>query len=850
MSSLTFHEAVDTRYTVYNSLFLNLPFDHVYHTGTLLPLFEQYCRRGYAVGQTPREIVEHFMKDFLSGQEGAAPLDLLFDFIKYVERQVVLFDSVEDAAYEQINDLQGKGSLRSVFERCVADGKTEFLRRRLETFRLRVVLTAHPTQFYPGQVLAIITDLEAAIRAGNLGHIDQLLQQLGKTAFINREKPSPYDEALSLCWFLENVFYRAVPEVFQRILSFLKIPVPEWTNDELITIGFWPGGDRDGNPFVTHDITLKVAARLRETVFRCYYRDIRILRRRLTFKGVEPLIQAIEQRIYQNAYGDPSEGYIQAGDLVDALLEVRRELQERHEGLFLDLLDGFLIKVRIFGFHLSSLDIRQDSRKHLALLRRLTDREDFAWSGDPDEELAQMQALLRADLLEREAELAGSFEGEMIETFRCIRQIQAGSGEIACHRYVISNAGCAGDVLTVFALACRLVAPEDGHPPLDIIPLFESIEDLAAAPHVMERLYRLPAYREHLERRDKRQTIMLGFSDGTKDGGYLQANFSIYKAKEALTEISRKYGITVLFFDGRGGPPARGGGNTHDFYASLGNGIETEEIQLTVQGQTISSNFGKPVSCLYNLEQLISAALENDLFPNRFRSLTPAEKSLMEELADLSLQAYMQLKSDPAFVPYLEHATPLRFFGDTNIGSRPVKRNSDTSLRFEDLRAIPFVGSWAQMKQNVPGYFGLGAAIDTLAQAGRLAEVKDLYRDSLFFKALIGNSMQSLAKSGFKATSYLADDPEFGAFWKRLETEYQLSASRLLEISGQRELLEDNTLSRESIRVRERIVLPLITIQQFALQSLRQGTDLPVELLEKLAMRCMFGIINAARNAA
>lgn len=404
--------------------------------------------------------------------------------------------------------------------------------------------------------------------------------------------------------------------------------------------------------------------------------------------------------------------------------------------------------------------------------------------------------------------------------------------------------------MEVFQLS-RWMLAKDGTLALDIVPLFETIDDLAHARSVMEEVYKIPAYREHLARRSNKQTIMLGFSDGTKDGGYLRANWSIFRAKESLTEVSRKFGITALFFDGRGGPPARGGGNTHDFYASLGDSIEDGEVQVTIQGQTISSNFGKVASCQYNLEQLLSAGVEGRVFGYAANHFSEAEKELLDELADAGYRAYLDLKLDPKFVPYLERVTPLPFFGDTNIGSRPVKRSSGEGLKFEDLRAIPFVGTWAQMKQNIPGFYGVGSALQELKNKGKWAELQSLYQRSLFFRTLMGNSMMSLTKSFYPATAYLVKDPEFGSLWQKMFNEYQLTQKFILELSGMPDLMENNPSIRESIRLRERIVLPLITVQQYSLMQLRGQKDKDHDALyRKLIIRCMFGIINAARNSA
>lgn len=848
-------QAVSTRYHIYNSLFLNLPFEGIYRTGTLLPLLQQSCEEGFEHGKDPRTIIQEFFSDFIPGATREEQFDLLFNFIQYTERQVVLFDSIEDAAFDQINDVNGRGTLSALLLRSAAEGLNEKLRKKLEDFSARIVLTAHPTQFYPGNVLAIINDLEEAIREGRLEHINLLLRQLGKTAFINREKPTPFNEAVSLSWYLENVFYEVVPKIFQKLFAGLKIRQEEWTNYDLVKIGFWPGGDRDGNPFVTHETSLQVARHLQRTLMRCYYRDIRFLKRRLTFRGVDEIIAGIEKKIYAMAFGSGENGYGGPDELLSALLAARKLIVEEHRGLFQDLLEAVILKVRIFAFHFASMDIRQDSRKHgyawQAILKELGNGHDSLLDKnipEPD----QITRLLALTFKPEQLKFEDPFVRELIESIQVIREIQEINGVEGCHRYVISNCQSALDVIRVYQLA-RLMISKQGLLPLDIVPLFETIEDLANAKDVMRALYGVKGYREHLAARGNKQTIMLGFSDGTKDGGYLRANWSIFRAKEELTSLSREFGITAVFFDGRGGPPARGGGNTHDFYASLGETIEDKEVQITIQGQTISSNFGKPVSCLYNLEQLVSAGIENEVFSHNRTHLSDREKTLLEDLAEEGYKAYLDLKHHPKFVSYLEKITPLSFFGETNIGSRPVKRNSGDALKFEDLRAIPFVGAWAQMKQNIPGFYGVGSALKSMMDRGKIAELKQLHKDSLFFRTLLANSMMSLTKSFFPATDYLSHDEEFGEFWNKMFSEYELSVRMILEVSGLSELMENNPVNRDSVKLRERIVLPLITIQQFALQRLRanDSNDSAFDKhYRKLVLRCMFGIINAARNSA
>ena len=858
----SFQDSVVTKYNIFNSLFLSLPYRGIFQTGSLLPLLTQQSEVGFQEGKSPRQIIENFFEELLETATPKERTDLLFAFIQYIERQVVLFDSVEDAAFDQTHDLTGKGSVSYLTERVDSDVLKKKLLTKLQDFSVRIVLTAHPTQFYSGKVLGIINDLEDAIKENDFTEVNQLLLQLGKTAFINHEKPTPFDEAVSLCWFLENVYYDAIPSILMKLIDGLGMSAHDWPYPNLFRLGFWPGGDRDGNPFVNPETTLQVAARLRETLLRGYYRDIRQLKRRLTFKGVDDAINIAERKMNSTIFGPFEEGYSDAQELIDELLKAREVLITKHQGLFVELLDKFILKLNIFGFFFASLDVRQDSRKHTKawadILKRLETKIPLLKYSDYEswDEAKKIDLLLSLNIPLRIEDYEDELTKDILGSISAIKTIQEKNGEQGAHRYVISNNQSALNVMEVVALGKNLIADKDGKLDLDIVPLFETVDDLANAPGIMRVLYENDYYRAHLKGRENHQTIMVGFSDGTKDGGYLRANWSIYTAKEELTKVSREFGIKVTFFDGRGGPPARGGGNNHNFYSSLGKDIEDKEIQLTVQGQTISSNYGTVTTAMYNLERLFTAGLENHLFrgSRKEEELNEEDKALIEEMAEVAYESYLDLKNHPMFVKYLDKKTPLRFYGQTNIGSRPTKRgNGDEGLKFEDLRAIPFVGSWAQMKQNVPGFYGFGTAITRMDEAGKKESIKKLYKKSLFFRTLIENSMQSLSKAFFPATKYLRDEEEYRAFWDKMYEEFRLTLETLLDVSEQKELLDSNNVTKASIKVRERIVLPLITIQQYALQMLSEDPkNLPVdvETYNQLIMRAMFGIINAARNSA
>lgn len=852
-----FNEEVLSKYHIYNSVFITLPFDSIDNTGALLPLFTEGCDNGFKKQETPKEIVDFFIKKYLHGASETEKIDLMFRFIQYIERQIVLFDAIEDAAFPVVNNMEGRGSLRDIKEKAGAKDREDELIEFLESFNVRTVLTAHPTQFYPGPVLGIINDLTDSIRRNNLLEIKQLLAQLGKTPFIKNEKPNPFDEAVSLIWYLENVFYETSGEIVHYLQKnvFRGNPI----QNSLIKLGFWPGGDRDGNPYVTTEITLKVANRLRTSILKCYYLEMRNLKRKLTFFEVDVLVAELENKLYRSVYYSQGEIYITLEEFKSQLNKIRTILIERNQSLYLDEVEGLLIKVNLFGFHFASLDIRQNSKVHGAVFE---DVVDYYLNSNSDVFPKNYFELTEDEKIEILSKVNGNldsnvFENEItkstIESIQAIKQIQENNGEFGANRYIISNNESALNVMETFALF-KLNNWEN--PSVDIIPLFESVEDLQGAHLIMEKLYTNTTYAEHLVRRNKKQTIMLGFSDGTKDGGYLMANWSIYKAKEELTAMSRKYGIKVIFFDGRGGPPARGGGKTHKFYASLGPKIENNEIQVTVQGQTISSNFGTLDSCRYNLENLLSAGATNQVFNKVKNELTQEEKDILEQLAELGYQKYLNFKNHPKFIPYLEKMSTLKYYAKTNIGSRPSKRNKSKDLDFADLRAIPFVGSWSQLKQNVPGFYGVGAALKHFEDNGQWDKVQNLYNNSLFFRTLLENSMMSLAKSFFPLTAYMKKDPEFGAFWQIIYDEFLDTKRLLLKIAGHKELMENYPDGKASIDIRERIVLPLLTIQQYALleiNELNKAENPDVDLIktyEKIVTRSLFGNTNASRNSA
>ena len=862
--SANFNKYIQNKYTIYNSFFASLPYSGVANVGSLLPILHFVCTQGYIDNKNPIEIIDYFFEKYTNLQNEAEKLSVLFKFIQYIERQIVLFDAIEDASFNKVNDLNGKGTLKYFINETFVKNQIDELKNALNTYKIKLVLTAHPTQFYPNGVLSIIQDMNQSIAKNDSNAINEYISQLGLTPFFNKKKPTPIDEATNLMWYLENVFYNSITNIYTSILKDLfNYPedldsIIENFNNPFIELGFWPGGDRDGNPNVNHITTLQVAQKLRKSIMACYYKDIRKLKRRLTFSKIDIILSDLENKIYDNLFSTNIESPISSEEIINQLKLIRAEIKNSNYNLFIHLVENLIYKVKLFGTHFASIDIRQDSRIHTQVLTSINNAliqknlsaifpENYA---DLSEDakiniLTQINTQVDVELIE------DGLAKDTLQTIQQIIQIQQLNGELCCNRYIISNCQSIVHIFELYAL-CILGGFKSNLPNLDIIPLFETINDLKKSEQIMQHLFTTNFYKTHLLTRANHQIIMLGFSDGTKDGGYFQANWSIYKAKETLSILAKKQDILVSFFDGRGGPPSRGGGKTHKFYASLDKDIANEEIQITIQGQTITSNFGTNESAKFNIEQLLTAGLKNKISKDDSNTISDDQRFIFETIADISFEKYVNLKNDENFLPYLQKISPINFYSDTNIASRPTKRNKDDKLRLEDLRAIPFVGGWSQIKQNVPGFYGVGSALFVIKKIGKWEEVKLMYKNNNFFNTLIDNSMMSMIKSSFNITQYIQDDPIFATIWKNIKDEYDLTYQLYLELSETDILMQNDKVGKKSIDLRENIVLPLLTIQQYGLMKLRnlENTSSPlISNYQKLITRSMFGIINAARNS-
>ncbi len=839
-----FKKSVNNKFNVYNSLFLNLPYQNIENVGMLIPLLLDQSQKGLQSGKNPEEILETFFQNYANIDSEKAQIDFMFRIIQYVERQVVLYDSVEDAAFPKLHEHSLSLSIKDYFQLVDKNKSWDKVADKLSTFSARIVLTAHPTQFYTPAVLDIIDELRSLILHDKIDDIDLTLQQLGLTSLINSKKPTPLDEAKNIIYILRNVYYDAVGDLYAYIKE--NINNKKFENHNIMKLGFWPGGDRDGNPFVTASITKDVADELRINLMKCYYNDLKVLQKKLTFKKLQEPLKQLRKNLYLAMF-DPTKN-IGYNDIIEPLSTIRELLITEYHDLYLVELEHFIDKVKIFKTHFATLDIRQDHSAHTKVIEQVLLKNGFIKESLGElSEKKMIDILLHKSLNLKASDYSEDIVKDTIKNISQLKRIQQKNGEEGCNRYIISNSEDIFSVLFVYALF-RWCGWENDLITFDIVPLFETMKGMETSEDTMQTLLDLPEYRKHLEIRDNKHNIMLGFSDGTKDGGYVKANWSIFKTKEQLSKVCKKNGIKAIFFDGRGGPPARGGGKTHRFYAAQTKDIANHEIQLTIQGQTITSTYGTKEQFMHNSEQLLTAGLSNNLF-GKENVISKESRKLLEELSDLSFEKYDALKHHEKFMPYLENMSTLKYYTKANIGSRPGKRGNKKKLELSDLRAISFVGSWSQLKQNVPGYFGIGTAIKTFKDQGRLRELKKLYKEVPLFQALMLNSMMSLSKCYFELTSYMKEDVEYGEFWNILHEEFKLSKEMLLLISGFDILMQNEAVSRESIKIRENIVLPLLVIQQYALQKIGQKSEF-IELYEKIVTRSLYGNINASRNSA
>lgn len=766
------------------------------------------------------------------------------------------------------------------------------VRQLLSDLLIQPVFTAHPTEAKRRTILLKLLDLARLLH--QLDSSDLLQREEAQTwhqirenvvalwqSDVNRDRrPEVLDEVREGLYFFEITLFDLLPDIYAELERALEAAYPSETFaiPPFLRYGSWMGGDRDGNPFVTLDVTEEALREQKRQALELYRRTVNSLyghlsvantsgkfsqafldslardierapeadKARLDRFSLEPyrqkmilIYRRLGATLRQNSdeweAQKPNPWAYQSGDEFLADLElIQDSLRQNNasrlaEGRFARLVQ----QARIFGFHLASMDIRQHSDRHREAVAELLHRyyrqqePDFDYPSLPEDERIQ----ILTDEIESPRPLTARLQfseatNETVAVFRLIRKAHEKIGREAIRTYIISMTTSISHVLEVLLLA----KDADLFGKIDIVPLFETIDDLLNAPDVMTALFETPIYRQHLAARGDSQEIMIGYSDSNKDGGYLRANWMLFQAQKALAETCQAHGIKLTLFHGRGGSIGRGGGPANRAILAQPPGSVQGRIKITEQGEVISDRYSNRFIAQRHLEQLIHAVLLSSSGQPQPES-EPAWRQAIEEASAIAERKYRALVENPAFLRYFHEATPIEQLGQMNIGSRPAKRRETKGV--SDLRAIPWVFSWTQSRVNLPGWFGLGSGFRQWAQAdpaqadARLELLREMYQQWPFFRTVIDRAQVSMRRAdmtiaGLYAT--LTDDDTRQAIFGELRDEFRLTEETILAITGQDALLDNEPWLQQSINLRNPYVDPLNYIQ-VALLAEQRASD-------------------------
>ena len=645
----------------------------------------------------------------------------------------------------------------------------------VDALEISPVLTAHPTEGKRRTTMNHLLRLAAWPESP-----DEILETLWHTEEVRAERIAPHHEVSNVLFYFEQTIF----DVSARFLAVFDAELARTyptvqRRRAFLTYGSWAGGDRDGNPFVTPEVSLRTVESQRALALRLYDAQL------------ERLIEEITHSTATRAPGEQPDGFhpherfrrqirhlqhalradqLPAAELLSGLRDLQAGLRRiRAHRAAAGRLGRLIDQVQVFGLHLAHLDVRDHSGK-------LQDA--------PDEVRAQFQA---------------------------VRALQERHGEAAAHRYILSMTHRPADVLGALEHAHGA-----GVQAVDLVPLFETIDDLHGCAGLMRALWQDKTYRAHLRARGDLQEVMLGYSDSNKDGGYLAANWLQYRAQKALSAEADAQGIQLRFFHGKGGTIDRGGGMSHRSLLAQPHAAHGGRLRITEQGEVVSLKYANPAIALRNLEQMTSAVMYAFCLRGERARVDPRWEAQMDGLAEASRQVYQDLVyRTPAFVDYFWSATPIDLIEHLRIGSRPAKRQESRDIA--TLRAIPWVFAWTQSRHLLPAWYGMGSALQAAMAGGRLAALRRMYRDWPFFSMVLDNAEMSLAKADlYIAGRYASLVPSAAvrdAIFGRIQAEHERTKEALLAITGHRQLLENQPRVAQSIHLRNPFVDPLHYLQ-------------------------------------
>ena len=754
----------------------------------------------------------------------------------------------------------------------------EQMQSLLDGLMIELVLTAHPTESRRRTVISKLQrlanlldrlsneDLSPRLQKKTRDAIRAEVVSLWLTDRHRTARPAATDEVRTGLYFVESVFWDALPALYEDLEDALTEHYPTVVSpSHWLRLASWMGGDRDGNPNVTHRVTAETLRLHRGLAVEKHRQSLQSLARHLSMsdhrlpppsqlrewiesrRPLPPHVAYIEER-----YGAESYRLILsllAADLAEAsredmtarllessehqarvrLNDLLKPLDTIAEHLPSSLAKGEVEKVqrqvRIFGLQSMRLDLREEStRLNTSLgeiLRALHLADDFA-SMPEEERLALLTKLLVEPLPELSSHPGVTpASAETWSLFQLMTRVRDVYGMELLGPFVISMCRSACDVLTVLLLA-RWTGCDEG---LQIVPLFETIEDLHAAPGILEKLYTLPIYHDHLSTCNNAQMVMIGYSDSNKDGGYVTANWSLYQAQEQITQVTREHNITLTIFHGRGGTIARGGGPANRAIRAQPPGSINGKFRLTEQGETIAGRYSNPELAHRHLEQLVHAVLIASSPVQLNKEVSPEWRKAMDEMSAVAFKLYRNLVYEtPGFIDFWQATTPLDEIKRLHIGSRPAARGASTAVN--KIRAIPWVFSWMQSRFNLPGWYGLGSSLIALGDKKRLRE---MYLDWPLFKTMLDNTEMSLLKADMDIASLYVDlvpDNQMARkFFSTILDEYNQTREAVLSISGHTHLLDAEPVTQNAVQVRNPYVDPLNYVQVEMLRRLRSLPD-------------------------
>ena len=804
--------------------------------------------------------------------------------------------------HEEAGHNSAEGSLTETVRKLKAgkvNGKA--VQQQLDNTVVTAVLTAHPTEVQRQTVLSFNRRIRALLPqrerftnpealAQLRREIDTVLLCLWQTSETRQYKLSVNDEINNGVSIFPMSFFEALPKLYRTMERDFQTAYPGVRVPNILKIGGWIGGDRDGNPFVSAE-TLRFAFRRHaDAVFRFYrgeldklYRELPLSIRRVKVnddvmalaalspdeeiaRTEEPYRRAIAY-IMARAMGKARslglgmgckfgflEPYATVEEFLTDLKKLQRSLHENGSQLLAEgRLANIIRSVSVFGFHMMPLDLRQHAGKHADVVAELFQHaglEDYNSLNEEQKQAALLRELSHQRPLYSPFITYSDHTRHELAIFNEARKIKDEFGEDAVTQSIISNCEQPSDLLALALLLKEsgLLVVENGkpHSRINIVPLFETIEALENACPVMETMFRLDWYDALLESRGNIQEIMLGYSDSNKDGGYVTSSWCLYQAELGLVELFKKYDVRMRLFHGRGGSVGRGGGPSYQAILAQPAGSVAGQIRITEQGEVITAKYADPGNAQRNLETLVAATLEASTLPDK----KDPDAKLMQDLSDVSFKYYRELITHPDFIDYFLQTSPIQEIATLNLGSRPASRK--TLARIQDLRAIPWVFSWMQNRLMLPAWYGFGSAVETLCEGKpeTLAALREHAQNNPFFQAMLSNMEQVMAKTDITlAENYagLSESPDKAkVIFGMIKEEYQRSRKALLDLLQTEELLRDNRSLARSLALRIPYLNALNGLQVAMLKRLRKEPDNPHALL--MVHLTINGVAQGLRN--